>query len=226
MKENTVLEYNTERELMVIPEYGRNVQNMIGVALTIEDKEERNKCAQAIIKVMGQLNPHLRDVEDFNHKLWAHLFIMSNFELDVESPYPVPSKESFRSKPRLLDYPQRKIKFGHYGKLAEDWIEAAMQLPEGEERNILSAKLANMLKASYLIWNKDAVDNSVIIKQLKEMSGGKLIVDEEVFTDTNVILNTLKKSKSNSIVSISNNKRNKNQNQNHRRKKNNNNHNR
>ncbi len=220
MKENTVLEYNTERELMVIPEYGRNVQNMIGVALTIEDKEERNKCAQAIIKVMGQLNPHLRDVEDFNHKLWAHLFIMSNFELDIDSPYPVPSKESFRSKPRLLEYPQRKIKFGHYGKLAEDWIEAASNLPEGEERNILAAKLANMLKASYLIWNKDAVDNSVIIKQLKELSGGKIVVEDDVFTDTNVILNTLKKTKSNSITTSNNNKRNKNQN--HRRKKNNN----
>ena len=220
MKENTVLEYNTERELMVIPEYGRNVQNMIGVALTIEDKEERNKCAQAIIKVMGQLNPHLRDVEDFNHKLWAHLFIMSNFELDIDSPYPVPSKESFRSKPRLLEYPQRKIRFGHYGKLAEDWIEAASELPEGEERTILCAKVANMLKASYLIWNKDAVDNSVIIKQLKEMSGGKIEVGEEVFTDTNVILNTLKKTKSNSIVTTNTNKRNKNQN--HRRKKNNN----
>jgi hypothetical protein len=219
MKENTVLEYNTERELMVIPEYGRNVQNMIGVALSLEDKEERNKCAQAIIKVMGQLNPHLRDVEDFNHKLWAHLFIMSNFELDVDSPYPVPSKESFRSKPRLLDYPQRKIKFGHYGRLAEDWIEAATKLPEGEEKEVLSAKLANMLKASYLIWNKDAVDNSVIIKQLKEMSGGKIIVGEEVFTDTNVMLNTFKKSKTNSITNTVN-KRNKNQN--HRRKKNNN----
>lgn len=220
MKENTVLEYNTERELMVIPEYGRNVQNMIGVALTIEDKEERNKCAQAIIKVMGQLNPHLRDVEDFNHKLWAHLFIMSNFELDIDSPYPVPSKESFRSKPRLLEYPQSRIRFGHYGKLSEEWIAAACKLPEGEERNVLAAKLANMLKASYLIWNKDAVDNSVIIKQLKEMSGGKIVVDDAVFTDTNVILNTLKKSKSNSIVAPSNNKRNKNQN--HRRKKNNN----
>lgn len=220
MKENTVLEYNTEREMMVIPEYGRNVQNMIGVALTIEDKEERNKCAQAIIKVMGQLNPHLRDVEDFNHKLWAHLFIMSNFELDVDSPYPVPSKESFRSKPRLLEYPQRKIKYGHYGRLAEDWVEAAIKLPEGEERNVLSCKIANMLKASYLIWNKDAVDNSVIIKQLTTMSGGKIVVGEEVFTDTNVMLNTFKKSKSNAITNTVS-KRSKNQN--HRRKKNNNN---
>ncbi len=216
MKENTVLEYNTERDLMVIPEYGRNVQNMIGVALTIEDKEERNKCAQAIIKVMGQLNPHLRDVEDFNHKLWAHLFIMSNFELDVDSPYPVPTQQSFRSKPRLMDYPQRKIKYGHYGKLAEDWIEAASNLPEGEEKRILSVKLANMLKSSYLIWNKDAVDNSVIMKQIKEMSGGKIEVTEEDFTDTNEILRTLRKSKSNSITSpkTNNNKRN-----NQRRKK-------
>ena len=218
MKENTVLEYNTERDLMVIPEYGRNVQNMIGVALTIEDKEERNKCAQAIIKVMGQLNPHLRDIEDFNHKLWAHLFIMSHFELDVESPYPVPTQQSFRSKPRLMDYPQRKIKYGHYGKLAEDWIEAASNLPEGEEKRILSVKLANMLKSSYLIWNKDAVDNSVIMKQIKEMSGGKIEVTEEDFTDTNEILRTLRKSKSNTIVSLKVNNNNKRNNQ--RRKKN------
>jgi len=209
------MEYNTTRGKLILPEYGRNVQNMIGVALTIEDKEERNKCAQAIIKVMGQLNPHLRDVEDFNHKLWAHLFIMSNFELDVDSPYPVPTQQSFRSKPRLMDYPQRKIKYGHYGKLAEDWIEAASNLPEGEEKRILSIKLANMLKASYLIWNKDAVDNSVIMKQIKEMSGGKIEVTEEDFTDTNEMLRTFRKSKTNSITTAKpNNKRN-----NQRRKK-------
>lgn len=194
---STELSYNTEREIMVIPEYGRNVQNMIAVAKSIEDKEERNKCAQAIIKVMGQLNPHLRDVEDFNHKLWAHLFVMSNFELDVDSPYPVPSKESFTSKPELLDYPQRKIKYGHYGKIAEDWIDAASKMEDGEEKNALVKRLANMLKASYLIWNKDAVDNSVIIKNLKEMSNGKLIVSEDALSETNELLKNFKRSKGN-----------------------------
>lgn len=191
------LSYNTEREIMVIPEYGRNVQNMIAVAKSIEDKEERNKCAQAIIKVMGQLNPHLRDVEDFNHKLWAHLFVMSNFELDVDSPYPVPSKESFTSKPELLDYPQRRIKYGHYGKIAEDWIDAASKMEEGEEKNALVKRLANMLKASYLIWNKDAVDNSVIIKNLQEMSNGKLTISEDALSETNELLKNFKKAKGN-----------------------------
>lgn len=187
------ISYNTEREMMVIPEYGRNVQSMISVAKGIDNKEERNKCAQAIIKVMGQLNPHLRDVEDFNHKLWAHLFVMSNFELDVDSPYPVPSKESFTSKPSLLDYPQRRIKYGHYGKIAEDWIEAASKMEDGEEKSALIVRIANMLKASYLIWNKDAVDNIVIVKNLKEMSQGKLIVSEDMLSETADLLKNVKR---------------------------------
>lgn len=204
------LSYNTQREDMVIPEYGRNVQNMIAVALSIENKDERNKCAQAIIKVMGQLNPHLRDVEDFNHKLWAHLFVMSNFELDVESPYPVPTKESFTSKPDLVDYPQRKIKYGHYGRIAEDWIEAASKMEEGEEKNVLIKRLANMLKASYLIWNKDAVDNAVIVKNLNEMSNGKLTISEEVLTDTTDILKNIKRPNPTQSGKRKNNKRRKN----------------
>lgn len=195
--ETSNITYNTQREHMVIPEYGRNVQNMIAVAKSIEDKEERNRCAKAIIKVMGQLNPHLRDVEDFNHKLWAHLFVMSNFELDVDSPYPVPSKESFTSKPNLLDYPQRKIKFGHYGKIAEDWIETASKMEDGEEKNALVSRLANMLKASYLIWNKDAVDNSVIIKNLSQMSNGKLSISEDMLAETSELLKNFKRSKGN-----------------------------
>ncbi|CAG5087015.1 DUF4290 domain-containing protein [Parvicella tangerina] len=188
------LSYNTERDDMVIPEYGRNVQNMIAVAKSIDDKEERNRCAQAIIKVMGQLNPHLRDVEDFNHKLWAHLFIMSNFELDVDSPYPIPSKESFTSKPALMDYPQRRIKYGHYGKIAEDWIKAASEMKDGEEKDALVLRLANMLKASYLIWNKDAVENSVIVKNLQEMSNGSLTISEEKLAETSDLLKNFKRS--------------------------------
>lgn len=201
------LSYNTSREDMVIPEYGRNVQSMISVAKSIEDKEERNRCAQAIIKVMGQLNPHLRDVEDFNHKLWAHLFVMSNFELDVDSPYPIPSKESFTSKPQLLDYPQRRIKYGHYGKIAEDWIEAASKMEDGEEKDALTLRLANMLKASYLIWNKDAVENRVIIKNLEEMSNGKLTLSEDKLSDTSDLLKNFKRSKNNNNSGKRKNKR-------------------
>jgi hypothetical protein len=195
MNTNETLDYNTSRDLMVIPEYGRNVQNMITHCTTLTDAEERNKCAQAIIKVMGQLNPHLRDFEDYNHKLWAHLFIMSNFELDVESPYPRPSRESFTSKPQLIDYPHSRIKFGHYGRLAEEWIKAAVKLEEGEEKNELIRRLANMLKASYLLWNKDSVEDQVIIKNLYEMSGGKLVASEDVLGQTSEMLKNFRKAK-------------------------------
>lgn len=211
--ENNGLNYNTQRSFMVIPEYGRNVQNMIEHAVSIEDQKERNECAQAIIKVMGQLNPHLRDTEDYNHKLWAHLFIMSDFKLEVDSPYPRPSKESFTSKPDLLDYPQRKIRFGHYGKLAEDWIKAAIDMKEGEEKNALVVRIGNMLKTSYLLWNKDAVEDKVIIRHLSELSQGKLTVAEEDLTDTSEILKLFKRPKKSNN---SNNRRNKN---NQRRKK-------
>jgi hypothetical protein len=190
---NTSLEYNTQKDELVIREYGRNVQNMIKHCKTIEDAEDRNKCAQALIKVMGQLNPHLRDVEDFTHKLWAHLFILADFDLDVESPYPIPSRESVVSKPNLMAYPQSEIKYGHYGKLAEEWVAAAVKMEDGDEKQFLVNRLANMLKASYLIWNKDAVENAVIIKHLSNMSDGKLIADEDSLVATKELLKKFNK---------------------------------
>jgi hypothetical protein len=209
---NTSLEYNTQKDELVIREYGRNVQNMIKHCKTIEDAEDRNKCAQALIKVMGQLNPHLRDVEDFTHKLWAHLFILADFDLDVESPYPIPSRESIVSKPGLMDYPQSEIKYGHYGKLAEEWIAAAVAMEEGDEKQFLVNRLANMLKASYLIWNKDAVENSVIIKHLSNMSDGKLIAEENTLVATNELLKKFNKygtSSNNNRIKSNNNNNNK-----------------
>ncbi len=111
------MDYNTQLPRMIIPEYGRNIQNMINHCIKIEDKEERNRCARAIIQVMGQLNPHLRDVADFTHKLWDHLFIISDFKLDVDSPYPVPSPEKLDTKPELVTYPHGKIKYKHFFKI-------------------------------------------------------------------------------------------------------------
>ena len=192
MLETLELDYNTSREKMIIPEYGRNVQNMIHHCVSIVDKEERNKCAQAIIKVMGQLKPQLRDVEDFTHKLWAHLFIMADFKLDVDSPYPIPSKESFNSKPEKVDYPHKKIKYGHYGKVLEEMISAAVKYPEGEEKKYLTIRIANLLKTSYLLWNRDTVNDNTIIKQLEELSGGKLTVDFADLQDTAEILRTMR----------------------------------
>jgi hypothetical protein len=168
------MEYNTSLPKMIIPEYGRNIQKMIDFAITVADKEERNKVARAIIDVMGQLNPHLRDVTDFKHKLWDHLFIISEFKLDVDSPYPRPTPETFQTKPELLKYPSNDIRYKHYGKTVERIIEKAKEYPEGDERNALVEQIANLMKRSYLNWNRDSVNDEVILKQLNELSKGQL----------------------------------------------------
>jgi hypothetical protein len=172
------MEYNTQMDRLIIPEYGRNIQGMIQFCCTIKDREERNLCARAIIQVMGQLNPHLRDVSDFTHKLWDHLFIISQFKLDVDSPYPIPSAETFQEKPKRLEYPKGKIRYKHYGKTIEEIIRKAKELPEGGEKKELTRQIANHLKKSYFNWNKDHITDDVILKNLEELSGGALKLDE------------------------------------------------
>lgn len=168
------LSYNTSREQLKIPEYGRNVKNMIEFAKTVKDRDERNQVAQAIISVMGQLNPHLRDVEDFAHKLWDHLFIISKFELDVESPYPKPDIKMAEEKPELLSYSKGRIKYAYYGKSVSFFIEKAIEMKDGEEKDALIVEIANLMKRSFLIWNKDHVDDEIIIRHLDELSDGML----------------------------------------------------
>lgn len=168
----------------MIAEYGRNVQKMVNYAVTIENKEERNKVAQAIIAVMGALNPEFRDKDELNHKLWAHLFIMSDFKLDVDSPYPIPTKESFFEKPGVMGYPQSKIRFGHYGKIIPKMISKASEMPEGEEKEALIAHIANNMKKAYLTWNRDSVSDDVIVDQLAELSNGKLILKDLSILDS------------------------------------------
>ncbi|MCK6649769.1 MAG: DUF4290 domain-containing protein [Bacteroidia bacterium] len=172
------MEYNTSLPRLIIPEYGRNIQKMIDFAITVADREERNKVARAIIDVMGQLNPHLRDVTDFKHKLWDHLFIISDFKLDVDSPYPKPTPETFQTKPELLKYPSNDIRYKHYGKTVERIIEKAKEYPEGDERNALVVQIANLMKRSYLNWNRDSVSDDVILNQLEELSKGQLKLSE------------------------------------------------
>ncbi|HEY1040278.1 MAG TPA: DUF4290 domain-containing protein [Bacteroidia bacterium] len=173
------MDYNTQLPRMIIPEYGRNIQNMINHCITIEDREERNRCARAIIMVMGQLNPHLRDVADFTHKLWDHLFIISDFKLDVDSPYPVPSPEKLDTKPEPVSYPNGKIKYKHYGKIIEDIITKAKEYEEGPEKEELKRTIANNMKKSYISWNsKDLMSDDLILKQLHELSGGALKMEE------------------------------------------------
>lgn len=174
------MEYNTQLPRLIIPEYGRNIQGMIEYCCTIKDRDERNLCARAIIQVMGQINPPLRDVADYNHKLWDHLFIISQFKLDVDSPYPMPDPESFMEKPKRLDYPKGRIKYKHYGKTIEDIIKKAREFKEGPERNELTRQIANQLKRSYYNWNKDLITDDIILKNLAELSSGELKVDAGV----------------------------------------------
>ncbi len=224
------MEYNTQLPRMIIPEYGRNIQNMINHCIKIEDKEERNRCAKAIIQVMGQLNPHLRDVADFTHKLWDHLFIISDFKLDVDSPYPVPSAEKLDTKPELVTYPHGKIKYKHYGKIIEDIIVKAKAYEEGPEKEELKRTIANNMKKSYLTWNsKDLLGDDLIIKQLNEISGGELKLEEG--TQLSHVSELVKRPHSNNPGGGSNTNRNKhhknknNQNRNNNFKRNNNNNN-
>jgi hypothetical protein len=172
------MEYNTQLPHLQIPEYGRNIQIMIDHCITIEDRDERNRCARAIIQIMGQLNPHLRDIADFTHKLWDHLFVISKFRLDVDSPYPRPNAETFTTKPKMVPYPANKIRYKHYGKTIERIIDVAKTYEEGPEKRELSRLIANHLKKSYVNWNKDSVTDDVIFKQFREMTNNELIIDE------------------------------------------------
>ena len=190
------LEYNTERTKLIIPEYGRHLHKMIDQALACDNKEERNKMAKAIIGVMGNLNPHLRDVPDFQHNLWDHLFIMSDFKLDVDSPFPLPSKEVFYQRPDKLNYPQNFPKYRFYGNNIKRMIDVAIGWEEGEMKKQLIYVIANHMKICFLNWNKDSVEDDVIYEHLLELSDGKLVVDssDKPLTDSqNLIKLTNKK---------------------------------
>ena len=180
------LEYNTERTGLIIPEYGRHIQKMVDQAVGCPDKKERNKMAKAIIGVMGNLNPHLRDVPDFQHKLWDQLFIMSGFNLDVDSPFPKPSKEIYEEKPEKLNYPQNHPKYRFYGNNIKKMIDVATNWEEGQMKKELIYVIANHMKKCFLKWNKDSVDDVVIFNHILELSNGKIKIDKnsKPLTDT------------------------------------------
>lgn len=173
------LQYNTKRTQLIIPEYGRHVQLMIDQIMETQDRNERNKMARAVIGIMGNMNPHLRDVPDFQHKLWDQLFIMSNFKLDVESPYEKPQKEILAQKPDRLDYPQRNPKYRFYGNNIKSMINVAINWEEGDLKNALVFNIANHMKKCFLNWNKDTVQDEVILNHLSELSQNQLKVKED-----------------------------------------------
>jgi hypothetical protein len=189
------LEYNTERPKLIIPEYGRHIQKMVDYAVSLEDREERNKTAKSIIAVMGNLNPHLRDVPDFQHKLWDQLFIISDFKLDVDSPYPVPSKEELSERPQPLDYPQNHPKYRFYGNNIKRMIDVACSWEDGDMKDGLVLTIANHMKKCFLNWNKDTVEDDVIFQHLFELSNGKLNLknSEEDLTNASDLLKSKKR---------------------------------
>ncbi len=173
------MDYNSQRKKLPLPEYGRNIQNMVEYVMTIEDRETRNKHAQTVIDVMGNLYPYLRDVAEFKHKLWDHLAIMTDFKLDIDYPYDPPSPDILTEKPNQVPYSQNRIKYKHYGRTMELLIEKAAEL-EGEEKEAMIELLANHMKKSYLAWNKDAVEDDKIFKDLRELSHGNMEIDQDL----------------------------------------------
>ena len=166
--------------MLLMPEYGRNIQKMVNHTLTLEDRDERNKAAQTIISVMGNLNPHLRDIADFKHKLWDHLAVISNFKLDIDSPYPMLDENILVEKPKSIPYPHKKIRYKHYGHSIVMMIDKAVEMEPGEEKSDLIKMIANHMKKSYLTWNREAVSDEEIFKDLKTLSKGKIEVPDDL----------------------------------------------
>ena len=184
------LQCNTKRTQLIIPEYGRHVQIMVNQLVATEDKEERNKMSKAIIGIMGNLSPHLRDVPDFQHKLWDQLFIMSDFELDVDGPYEKPLRELLEEKPARLPYPQKFPRYRFYGNNLKSMINVAKGWEDGDMKSALVFNIANHMKKCFLNWNKDTVEDIVILNHLAELSDKTLTVKEELLplTDTAELL--------------------------------------
>lgn len=173
------MQYNTARPRMIIPEYGRHIHDLVEHATKIEDKTERTRMVEAIIEVMGQMNPHLRDVADYNHKLWDHIFIISDFKLNIDSPYPQPQPLHLKTKPKKMAYPENNIRYKHYGRGVELLVKKAVELEEGDEKNALIESIANLMKKHYLSWSRNTVDDKIIWHDLKKISRGKLEINEE-----------------------------------------------
>ncbi|MEO7120267.1 MAG: DUF4290 domain-containing protein [Ginsengibacter sp.] len=175
------MEYNTTRNHLIIREYGRHIQKMVEYVLTLEDREKRQKNAYALIELMGFLNPHLKNVEDFRHKLWDHLFLISDFKLEVDSPYPIPTRETLKARPEQLPYPKRYPKYNHLGKNIEIVIDKALQEEDGEKRQGFANSIAYYMKLTYSNWHKELVHDDNIQTELSSMTKGELEFNNRPF---------------------------------------------
>lgn len=186
------MEYNTQREQLKITDYGRNVMKMIAYAKTIADRAERTQMAYLIVETMALVNPKIKERTDYRHILWDHLMLMSDYELDVDSPYPVVREETVAFHPEKIEYSDSKIRYRHYGRALEDMIRAVAEMPEGEEKSLLSQQIAHTMKRQYLQWNRDSVDDGLIREQLDELSGGRITLPPDFqFRDSKIYLDAM-----------------------------------
>jgi hypothetical protein len=200
------MDYNTQREKLLMPEYGRHVQDMINYVKNIPDKEKRNEQIQAVIAVMGTLNPQLRDINDFKHKLWDHVQIISDFKIDIDSPYPIPTKETLFTHPDPIPIQKEPIKAVHYGRNIQNMIDIIAKRPDDEVKTYMIKTLASYMKQQYLIWNKDSVSEETIFNDIHLLSDGKITVPPEVHIGTGI--NEQNHNRNNSQQRNNNNRRN------------------
>jgi hypothetical protein len=175
------MDYPSSEGKLILPEYGRHIQHMVNHAITIEDREERARCVRTIVNIMGNMFPYLRDVNDFKHKLWDHVAIMSQFKLDIDFPYEIVKPENLNMPPDIVPYPSSRMRYMHYGRTLERMIERVADYEEGEERTELIRLIANQMKKCFLSWNKEVVDNRKIFADLKELSKDKIDLEEDTF---------------------------------------------
>jgi hypothetical protein len=176
------LEYNTQREKLPMPEYGRSIQNMVDYALTIEDRAERQRCANTIINIMGNMFPHLRDVPEFNHKLWDHLAIMSGFQLDIDYPYEINAQDHLSVKPARLHYPVGRIRYRHYGRFIQTLVKKLAEMPDDERKKQLIKLVAMQMKKNYVAWNKEGVEDQKILDDIAEYTNNAVRLDSATFS--------------------------------------------
>ncbi len=169
-----LLQYNTSRKYFGLKEYGRHIQKMVDYLMTLEDRDKRNQQTKSVIELMGVLNPHLKNVEDFRHMLWDHLFAMSDFKLDVDSPYPIPQKETYKQKTDPMKYPRRYPKYSHLGKNLEMIMDKALNEPDEERKIEFANSIAYYMKLTYSNWHQELVHDDAIRKELNQLTNGKL----------------------------------------------------
>jgi len=172
------MDYNTQREKLIMPEYGRYVQKLLQQVKSIPDRERRSEQARAVVNAMGNLNPHMRDMNDFKHKLWDHAFVISDFELDIDAPYPAPTSESFSLPPQKIALEDKPLKVNYYGRNNQNLVEALAQYPPGQERDEMVMSLAYYMRKQYLIWNKESVSDQTIFNDIAMLSQGCLKVPD------------------------------------------------